>query len=314
MAEILIEVEVNRLRPNPYQVRILDETDPALLELKDSISKFGLIEPIIVRSTADGWWEIAAGHRRWQCHVLLVIPKIKCIQRDLTDEQMCEAILDENLRRQSFNPIDEAKAYRNLKDKFAWTEERTATRFHVSRDKVAQRIRLLSFQQPIQDLVAKGHLGVSHAEAIATAPASKQLELAKTVILAGWTVKDTSDKAKQLTEQEKINQEALANIGTTLINMNQRIEARPNVTLIGADASGPPLLWLAKSKKADLCRYNVDGICRVISLPVEPIDNQLRGLTRKLEDGNWHVKACAQVCTLCELFDPRQTPQQAEQD
>jgi ParB family chromosome partitioning protein len=309
LEEILIEVEVDRLRPNPYQVRILDVADPALEQLKDSISKFGLLEPIIVRSTADGWFEIAAGHRRWLCHVLLGIPKIKCIQRDLTDEQMCEAILDENLRRQSLNAIDEAKAYRNLKMKFSWTEERTATRFHVSRDIVAQRMRLLTFQQAIQELVAKGDLGVSHAEAIAMAPASKQVELAKTVMLGGLTVKDTSDRAKQLMLQEKANRDALENIGSTVVNFDQRLktqETRPMIRFIGATGDAP-VIWLDHPWKADSCKHNVNGTCNRFSWSGEPITlaEQLQGIARfeKLPNGRWHIQACRAVCGRCDLYE-----------
>src|SRR5208282_2689742 len=135
--------------------------------------------------------------------------------------------------------------YRNLKGKFAWTEEQTAARFHVSRDIVAQRMRLLTFQQAIQDLVAKGELGVSHAEAVAMAPASKQLELARTVTLFGLTVRDTSERAKHLCLQDKANRDALENIGTTVVNFDQRlrnIESRRNVRLFEADPNGPPLL------------------------------------------------------------------------
>jgi ParB family chromosome partitioning protein len=310
-AEILIEVEVERLRPNPYQVRILDVTDPALEQLKDSISKFGLIEPIIVRSTADGWFEIAAGHRRWQCHVLLGIPKIKCIQRDLTDEQMCEAILDENLKRQSLNPIDEGKAYRNLKDKFAWTDERTAVRYHVSRDLVAQRRRLLTFQQAIQDLVAKGDIGVSHAEAIATAPASKQLELARTVTLFGLTVSDTSERAKHLCLQDKANRDALENIGVTVVNFDQRLKAqetRPMIRFIGATADAP-VIWLDHPWKANSCKHNINGTCDRFSWSGEPttLVEQLRDIAKfeKLPDERWHIQACQAACGRCDLYEER---------
>jgi ParB family chromosome partitioning protein len=307
----MIEVDVDHLKPNPYQVRTLQEIDPAIEQLKDSIGKFGVIEPPIIRSAPDGFWEIAAGHRRALCCKLLGIPKIKCVIRDLTDEQMCETILDENRGRQSLNPIDEAKAYYNLKSKFSWTEERIATRYGTSRDIVVQRLRLLTFQQPIQDMTSRGELGVSQAEAVVMAPASKQLELAEEVLLEGLTVKETTERAKQLTFQAKLNQETLESIGTTVMNFNSRItdlETKPRITLIGVYA-GDSVFLLDHPWKVNSCRHNANGLCHRFSWSVEPPDlvKQLGSIAhfKKLEDGRWHIQACGAVCGRCDLYEER---------
>jgi ParB family chromosome partitioning protein len=311
LEERMIEVDVDHLKPNPYQVRTLQDTDPAIEPLKDSISKFGVIEPPIIRSTSEGSWEIAAGHRRVLCCKLLGIPKIKCVIRDLTDEQMCETILDENQGRQSLNAIDEGKAYYNLKSKFSWTEERIGTRYHTSRDIVAQRMRLLTFQQPIQDMISRGELDVSHAEAVAMAPTSKQLDLAAQVLLKGLTVKETTERAKQFTYREKLNREILENIGTTIMTFNTRItnlETGSKITIIGPRA-GDTVVWFSHAWKADDCKYNVDGLCDRFSWESEPTDlvKQLQKIAyfRKLEDGRWHIHACGSVCGRCELYEER---------
>lgn len=304
----MIEVSIDRLRPNPYQVRLLNDTDPELQQLKDSINKSGLIEPIIVRPTADGFWEIAAGHRRALCYKLLGIPKIACIQRRLSDEQMCESILDENLKRQSLNSIDEAKAYQNLKLKFSWSEEKTATRFHVSRDIVAQRIRLLSFLQPIQDLVAKGQLGVSHAEAIATAPKSMQLGFSQIVIEKGLSVKETTEMAKQLVELERANEQALLNIGSIVAGFDRRIGELERTST----AHQLAVNWFdfhSYPWKTDYCAHNVNSMCDRYNWSNEPsgLVQRMGGTAqfKKLEDGKWHVQASSTVCSHCDLFEPR---------
>jgi ParB/RepB/Spo0J family partition protein len=305
--EELLEIDVDRLKPSPFQVRVLDQSDVALLELKDSIRKGGVIEPPVVRQTSDGW-EIVAGHRRVLCCQLLGIRKIKCIQRSLTDEQVCEAILDENLKRQSFNPIDEAKAYRNLK-KFAWTEEKIAARYNVSRDIVAQRLRLLTFQQPIQDLVAKGQLGVSHAEAIATAPATKQLGLSRTVMEKGLTVRETTEASKQLVEQERTNKIALENIGSIVAGFDNRIRNLESTTAMHQmsvnlfNFHSHAYAW-----KADACRHNQNGLCHRFYWNSEPPD-WVRALVqfKKLEDGEWRLQPCSPVCSHCDLYEPRPT-------
>jgi len=302
-SDVLVEVDVDQLELNPFQVRNSSEVDSAFLELKDSISKFGVIEPPVIRKTDKGL-QIAAGHRRVECCKQLGIKKIKCIQRQYADEQMCETILDENLKRKSLNPVEEANGYYNLKEKFSWNEEKIAARFHVSRDIVAQRMRLLSFQKPIQDLVAKGELGVSHAEAITTAPLSKQLELAKVVIIGSLTVKDTTERARLLTEQERANRQATENIGSLVAGFERRIgnleaiSADHQLTINWYDFFAIPHAW-----KVDSCRHNVGGLCHRFFWHTEPTHwvEKLHGLAefKKLDDGRWRVQACGSVCSPC---------------
>jgi ParB-like chromosome segregation protein Spo0J len=241
---------------------------------------------------------------------------VKCILRQLTDEQMAIVVVEENLRHETLNAIEEGRGYSNMRDKFHWTEEEIATKFGTTRDVVAQRMRLLTFQEPIQALVAQELLTISHAEAIATAPVQKQVALARRVLNEKLTVIQTTTLAKQLIEQQRTNQEALENIGATVINLDQRlksIECRPEVILIGADPNAPPML-LAKPIKANLCRHNVNGICEWIGLSGDQVNEQFRSFTKKLEDGQWHVRACASICSLCELFEPRSSEQHSVQD
>jgi ParB family chromosome partitioning protein len=308
-SDVLVEVEVDQLEQNPFQVRISSEMDSAFLELKDSISKFGVIEPPVIRKSDKGL-QIAAGHRRVKCCIQLGIKRIKCIQRQLTDEQMCETILDENLKRKSLNPVEEAKGYGNLREKFSWSEEKIAARFHVTRDIVAQRRRLLNFQKEIQEYVAKGQLNVSQAEAVATAPLSKQLELAKVVMARSLTVKATTDMARQLMEQEAANKLTLENIGGIVVGFSKRIGT---LEAISADHELAVILddFLAHAHtwKVDDCRHNFGGLCHRVSWPTEPTDwmEKLRELVefKKHEDGTWRVQASKIVCSRCNLYEPR---------
>jgi ParB-like chromosome segregation protein Spo0J len=224
---------------------------------------------------------------------------------------MAIVVVEENLRHETLNPIEEGRGYRNMKVNFHWKEEQIATKFGTTRDVVAQRMRLLTFQEPIQEYVAQGQLSVSHAEAIATAPFQKQLDLARRVLDMKLTVIEATTLARKLIEQEKINQQALENIGSTMSNFDERlrsIESRRTVTLLGGEG-GPPLLWLAKPIKANLCSHNVDGLCSVIGLSGDQVNDLLLDVTKKLEDGNWRFRACPSVCSLCELFEPRSTQQ-----
>jgi ParB/RepB/Spo0J family partition protein len=183
----------------------------------------GLIELPIVRETKNGL-QIATGHRRVAACVRLGLKSIKCVLRRLTDEQMAEVNLDENLKRKTLNPIEEARGYANFRDRFHRSEQWIADRFAVTRDIVAQRLRLLTFPQPIQDLIAKGLLTPSHAEAIAMAPAHKQLQLAQIVVQKKLTVKRTTEMAKESVDLEKANHEALENIALR----DKMVDARLN--------------------------------------------------------------------------------------
>jgi ParB/RepB/Spo0J family partition protein len=301
----IIEVDPLVLRPNPYRARVVDGPDPSLGELEESIRKTGLIEPPIVRQTQNGY-EIATGHRRVQCCIKLALKTIRCILRSLTDEQMAETGLEQDLRHKTLNPCEEAKGYAIFRDEFHWSEERIAQRFQVTRDIVAQRLRLLTFPEAMQRLVAQGQLTVSHAEAIAIAPAEKQLELAQTVVDKKLTVKKTTEIANGYMNLRNDNQEALETIGPRL----QEIDAK--LTALHQDVAKHEslLAWFefhTHPWKAQDCVHNVNGFCRRFNWPSAPSHwiAKLQGITKfeKLEDGNWHVQACGSVCAHCHTHE-----------
>src|SRR5208282_2304510 len=202
--DTFIDIDPRTLLPNPYQVR-LSTSDPNFDELAESIRKSGLIEPPVICQTENGY-QIATGHRRVAASIKLGLKMIRCILRQLSDEQKAEIPIEENLKRNSLNPIEEARGYANLRDKFQWSEETIAARFNKTRDIIAQRLRLLTFLEPIRDLVANGQLTPSHGEAIATAPVNRQLQLAQTVVDRKLSVKRTSQMAKEFADVESSNQ------------------------------------------------------------------------------------------------------------
>lgn len=221
--ERLVDLDPNSLKPNPFQVR---DSNVAESDIVDSIRKIGLIEYPIVRPSPSGeGYEIAAGHKRVDaCRQLG--RKVRCLVRTLTDEQMAVVPIEENLRRKSLNPIEEARGYENLKTKFGWSDERIALQFGSTRDVIAQRRRLLTFERGIQQFVAVGALSQSHAEAVARAPANRQLELAGTAVERKLSVADTDRMARDMTELETANQQARDNLSPILREINARLEAQ----------------------------------------------------------------------------------------
>jgi ParB/RepB/Spo0J family partition protein len=305
--DVIVDIDPSALLPNPYQVRCLaDASDSSFDELVESIRKSGLIEFPVIRQTENGY-QIATGHMRVAACVKLGLKSVKCVVRPLTDEQMAEVVLEENLKRNSLNPIQEARGYANLRDKFHWSEERIAARFQKTRDIIAQRLRLLTFQEPIQDLVLKGQLTPSHAEAIATAPAPRQLQLARIAVDKRLTVKRTTEMAKEFADIESANQEALENIGprlgmisTQLAGLNQQIARHESL-----------LAWFEfhnHTWKAETCKHNNSGVCYRFSWKAEPAwTTRLGGAVRfvRSTDGSWRVEACGAVCAYCTVYETR---------
>jgi len=301
----IVEVSPGALAPNPCQIRAIDASDLSLKELAESIQKMGLIEPPIIRPTSRGY-EIATGHRRvFCCHRMLGLERIRCIVRCLTDEQMAEVVVEENLKRQSLNPIEEAKGYANLRDRFNWSEEKIAARFSRTRDIVAQRLRLLTFQRPIQDAVAQGLLTVSHAEAIATAPVPKQEQLAKAVMNGKLSVKETTQMAKDLVDRENANKEALENIASRLESFDTQLSGLHQRTTMLEPVIA--LILLHRHEwKANNCVHNINGFCNAFAWKKRPSywAKKLQRAARfsKQTDGNWHVQACGTVCAFCSVY------------
>jgi len=305
--ERMVEVDPLSLLPNPFQVRQPgDESDLRFDELGESIGKTGLIELPVLRETDKGY-QIGAGHRRVAACIKLGFKTIRCIVRSLTDEQMAETILEENLKRNSLNPIEEARGYANFRC-FHRSEEWIATRFNVTRDVVAQRLRLLTFPEPIQTLVARGQLTPSHAEAICMAPANSRVNLARIVLEKGLNVKETAEEAKRLLEEIELNEQALQNIGRTTVSFQQRlidVERR----IQNAESS---LRWFdlfSAPWKCEQCSYNISGFCHRFHWAERPTYwiQRLRKIAKfKRFEGNWLIQTSQIVCAHCTLFKERE--------
>ena len=299
--DIVVEIDPTRLLPNPYQIRLTsDLAGPAFDALVESIRKIGLIELPIIRESGKGK-QIATGHRRVAACIGAGLKTIRCILRRLTDEQMAEVNLDENLKRKTVNAVEEARGYANFRNHFERTEEYIAERFQVTRDIVAQRLRLLSFSESIQELVAKGQLTPSHAEAINTAPLNAQVNLAMSVIKRNLTVAKTTEEAKRLIETQIINQRVLANIGWAMVDVQQRL-AKVELSVLWFEFFSRP--W-----QSERCKHNINRFCQRLRWKERPrfsLQGEEVAKVKRLEDGNWHLEASKSVCAHCTLYEEKQ--------
>ena len=159
--EEIIELDVNEIRPNPYQPRQTFD-QKALNELAQSIKENGVFQPIIVKKSIKGY-EVIAGERRLRASKLAGKTTIPSIIRQLTDEKMAEIALLENLQRENLNVLEEAKAYKKLIEELNLTQEQLSKKVSKSWSHITNIIGILRLPKEVQDLIAANKLTMSHA-------------------------------------------------------------------------------------------------------------------------------------------------------
>jgi len=195
--ETVVELEISKIDNNPGQPRKVFEPT-ALNELAQSIKMYGVIQPILVTPRGDRFM-IVAGERRFRASKIAEKKTIPAIVKDFTDAQVKEIALLENIQRQDLNPIETARAMKELLDTYGWTQETLADRLGKSRPAVANTIRLLNLSPEVIDLIEKGKLSAGHARSliVVTNP-EVQLKLANQVINNKLTVRDMENAVKEV--------------------------------------------------------------------------------------------------------------------
>lgn len=156
------ELAVDKIKPNRWQPRqTFDEN--LLAELAESIKLYGVLQPLIVRSNADGSYELISGERRLRASQLAGLEKVPAIIRDFTDAQMREVAIIENVQRENLNPIEEAQAYDRLINEFGYSREFIASKIGCSPARLSMLLRLLKLAPRVQEMIAAGELTVAQA-------------------------------------------------------------------------------------------------------------------------------------------------------
>ncbi len=193
----LIDIEPNRDQPR----KVFDED--ALNELAESIAQHGVLQPLLVRPMLDGSYQLVAGERRWRASRIAGLTEVPVVIKELTDSQVAEIALVENLQRENLNPIEEAFGYKELSDKFGYTQEEVSNIIGKSRSAVTNALRLLNLSDEVLELVNGGKLSAGHARAILTADDKNyQTELAKLVIKEELSVRETERLARNSVKTE----------------------------------------------------------------------------------------------------------------
>jgi ParB family transcriptional regulator, chromosome partitioning protein len=183
------ELPVGAIRPNPRQPRQVFDED-ALSELVHSIQEVGLLQPVVVRSSGPGEYELIMGERRWRATQHAGLDTIPAIVRETGDDELLRDALLENLHRADLNPLEEAAAYQQLLDDFGCTHDELATRIGRSRPQISNTLRLLKLSPAVQRRVAAGVLSAGHARALlGLDDAAAQDRLAGRVVAEGISVR-----------------------------------------------------------------------------------------------------------------------------
>lgn len=189
-------VSVEMIERNPFQPR--KDFDPEQLnELADSIRQHGVLQPLLVRPSGDGY-QLIAGERRLIAAKRAGLEQVPCRVLQLTDQQMCEVSLEENLKRQDLNVLEKAAAFQDYLQRFQCTIEELARRLSLDRSTVSNMLRLLELPETIKDDVRSNRLTAGHARAVLSLSEEEQLALCKRIQDEGLSVRKTEEAVRQL--------------------------------------------------------------------------------------------------------------------
>ncbi|EOA9607371.1 ParB/RepB/Spo0J family partition protein [Staphylococcus aureus] len=195
--EQIKQIDISDIKPNPYQPRkTFDENH--LNDLADSIKQYGILQPIVLRKTVQGYY-IVVGERRFRASKIAGLKYVSAIIKDLTDEDMMELAVIENLQREDLNAIKEAESYQRLMTDLKITQQEVAKRLSKSRPYIANMLRLLHLPKKIADMVKDGRLTSAHGRTLLAIKDEQQmLRLAKRVVKEKWSVRYLENHVNEL--------------------------------------------------------------------------------------------------------------------
>ncbi|SIR49263.1 ParB/RepB/Spo0J family partition protein [Halanaerobium kushneri] len=192
------EIFVDQIEANPFQPRSNFDED-ALKELANSIREKGVIQPITVRKIKAEKYQIVAGERRWRASKLVGLNKIPAVIRNFDDQEMLEIALIENIQREDLNPVEEAKAYKEMLDNFDITQADLAKQVGKSRSNVSNMVRLLKLADKVKNHLERGIITIGHARALLSLEKeSTQVAACENIIIQDLTVRETENYVEKL--------------------------------------------------------------------------------------------------------------------
>ena len=252
-------IDINLVEPNREQPRKNFDED-SLLELAESIKQFGLLQPILVQDRKT-YYQIIAGERRWRASKIAGLKKVPVIIRNLTEQEIVEISLIENIQREDLNPIEEALAYKKLLTEFNLKQDEVAERVSKSRTSVTNSMRLLKLCDEVQQMVINDMISTGHARAILSVEDSEeQYTLAQKIFDEKLSVREVEKYIKNLNKpakQKKVDNKSLNAIYQEVEEgLKQSLGTKVSVSSKSGNGSG----------KIEIEFFNHDDFERIIDL------------------------------------------------
>lgn len=192
-----VELNINELEPNRGQPR-KEFSEEAMRELADSIAQHGVLQPLLVRPLLSGGYQIVAGERRWRASRMAGLTTVPALIRELTDSEVMQIALIENLQREDLKPLEEAQGYQALMEEFGFTQDEISKSVGKSRPAVTNALRLLNLPEAVRGMLARGDLSAGHARTLLSfKDGAAMLAAAKRVVAEGLSVRELEKMAKK---------------------------------------------------------------------------------------------------------------------
>ena len=257
-----VMIDIKKVEPNREQPRKKFDED-ALIELSESIKQFGVLQPLLCQER-DDYYEIIAGERRWRAAKIAGIKEVPVIIKKLSEQEIMEISLIENLQREDLNPIEEALAYKRLIDEFKLKQDEVAERVSKSRTAVTNAMRLLKLNEKVQQMVIDEMLTTGHARALlGIEDQDIQYVLAQQIFDQKLSVRDTEKLVKSMQNEKKGKKKEPEKLDSKLLAIYSDLEEQMKKIM------GTNVLINSKnsnSGKIEIEYYSQDELDRIIDL------------------------------------------------
>ena len=257
-----VMLDIKKIEPNRNQPRKNFDED-ALLELAESLKQFGVLQPLLVQER-EGYYEIVAGERRWRAAMMAGIKEVPVIIKKLTEQEIMEISLIENIQREDLNPIEEALAFKRLLTDFKLKQDEVAERVSKSRTAVTNALRLLKLDERVQQMVIDEMLTTGHARALlGLSDLDKQYAVAQRIFDEKLNVRETEKLVKNLQKEKETKNEQKKIIEPKMIAIYHDLEEQMK-KILGTKVSINSKN--EKQGKLEIEYYSQDELDRIIDL------------------------------------------------
>ena len=250
------DIRIELIKPNPNQPRhTFDET--TIGELAASIRELGVVQPLSVRDTGDGFYQIIAGERRWRAASLAGLSSVPAYVRTASDSEMTEMALIENIQREDLNAIEVALAFKNLIDTYDLTQERLSERLGKKRTTIANHLRLLKLPAEIQLGLRDHKLDMGHAKALLSVDNPKQqLQLYNFIVREQPSVRKVEEMAKKLSQGIEVINKPLKTTTDNYVDFQKQLAGKFNLPVkISTKAGGKGTLTFSFNDETQLKNF-----------------------------------------------------------